>query len=143
LNPFTAFIRSVGWCLAGYAVGALLFWCGYAVHYGGSWSIWLILFFWLPVVLFWSIAVSLLRLWRPHWVRIPSLLSFGVAVAFLPLLGFWPTYFFRVGFALFNFSADAVFLALILFLVYWISRVASHRSNQSLEPTAGSRDDQI
>ena len=61
-------------------------------------------------------------------------------MAFLPLLGFWPTYFFRVGFALFIFAVDAVFLALILFLVYWISRVASHRSNQSLEPTAGRRD---
>jgi uncharacterized membrane protein (UPF0136 family) len=136
-------MRSVGWCLAGYAIGALLFWCGYAVYYGRSWGIWLTLLFWLPVVLFWSIAVSLLRLWRPHWIPIPSLLIFGLGIAFLPLLGFWPTYFFRIGFALFIFAADAVFLALILFLVYWISRVASHRSNQSLEPTAGRRVDHV
>jgi hypothetical protein len=132
LKPFPTFTRSIGWCFAGYAVGAVLFWCGYAVYYGGSSGVWLMLLFWLPVALFWSIAVSSLRLWRPQWVRIPSLLAFGVAVAFLPLLGFWPTYFFRVGFALFIFAVDAVFLALILFLVYWISRVASHRSNKSL-----------
>jgi len=143
LKPFATVIRSLGWCFAGYAVGALLFSCGYVAYYGGSWSIGLILLFWLPVVLFWAIAVSLLRLWRPRWISIPSLLVFGAAIAFLPLLGFWPTYFFRFHFALFIFAADAIFLALIVFVVYWIRRVATHRSNQSLEPTAGRRDAHI
>jgi uncharacterized membrane protein (UPF0136 family) len=132
-------MRSVGWCLAGYAIGALVFWCSYAVYYGGSWGIWLSLVFWLPVVLFWSIAISLVRLWRPHWIPIPSLLIFGLGIAFLPLLGFWPTYFFRFDAALFIFASDALFLALILFIIYWISRVATNRSNQSLQLTAGRR----
>jgi hypothetical protein len=140
LKPFSTFIRAVGWCAGGYAVGALLFWCGYAAYYGGSWGIWLMVLFWLPVVLFWSIAVSLLRLWRPQWIGIPSLLAFGAAIAFVPLLGFWPTYFFRIHFALFIFAADAIFLAMILLLVYWISRVATNRSNQTLQPTAGRSD---
>jgi|ERR1051325_1636216 hypothetical protein len=135
------FLRSVGWCIAGYAVGALLFWCGYAAYYGGSWSVWLIFLLWLPVVLFWSVAASLLRLWQPNWIGVPSLLALGVAIAFLPLLGFWPTYFFRVDIAVFIFTADAVFLALILLLVYRISRVATNRSNQALQPTAGRSDD--
>jgi hypothetical protein len=140
LKPFSTFIRSVGWCAGGYAVGALLFWCGYAAYYGGSWSVWLILLFWLPVMLFWSIAVSLLRLWRPEWIGIPSLLMFGVAVALLPLLGFWPTYFFRIDIALFILAADAIFLAMILLVVYWISRVAANMSNQTLQPTPGRSD---
>ena len=98
------------------------------------------LLFWLPVVLFWCIAVSLLRLWRPQWIGIPSLLVFGMAIAFLPLLGFWPTYSFRIDIAPFIFAADAIFLAMILLLVYWISRVATNRSNQTLQPTAGRSD---
>jgi cation transport ATPase len=133
-------LRSVGWCFAGYAVGALLFWCGYAAYYGGSWAVWLILLFWLPVVFFWSLAASLLRLWRPRWIPVSSLLVFGAAVAFLPLLGFWPTYSFRADIALFIFAADAVFLALVLLLAYWISRAATNRSNQALQPTAGRSD---
>lgn len=133
-------MRSVGWCIVGYAVGALLFWCGYAAYYGGSWGIWPMLFFWLPEVLFWSIADSLLRLWRPHWIRVPSLLLFGAAIAFLPLLGFWPPYFFRVYFALFLFLAEAIFLALVLLLAHWISHIATTRSNKSLEPTSGRSD---
>jgi hypothetical protein len=104
------------------------------MYYGDAWGVWLILLYWLPVVLFWSIAASLLRLWRPHWMSIPSLLVFGAAVAFLPLLGFWPTYFFRVDAALFILAVDTVFLALILFVIYWISRVATNRSNQTLQP---------
>jgi hypothetical protein len=141
LKPFSSFIRSVGWCAGGYAVGALFFWCGYAANYGGSWGIWITLLSWLPVVLFWSTAVSLLRLWQPQWIGIPSLLVFGVAIACLPLLGFWPTYFFRVDFALLIFAADAIFLAMILFVVYWISRVPTNRSNQTLQPTAGRSDE--
>jgi hypothetical protein len=140
LKPYSTFLRSVGWCIAGYAVGVLVFWSGYAAYYGGSWSVWLILLFWLPVVLFWSVAASLLRLCQPHWIGVPSLLVFGVAITFLPLLGFWPTYFFRIDIAVFIFAADAVFLALILLLAYWINRVATNRSNQALQPTPGRSD---
>jgi hypothetical protein len=68
------------------------------------------------------------------------LLVFGAAVAFLPLLGFWPTYSFRGDIALFIFAADAVFLALVLLLAYWITRAATNRSNQALQPTAGRSD---
>ena len=88
---------------------------------------WLILLFWLPVVFFWSFAPSLLRLWRSRWIPISSLLVFGTAVAFLPLLGFWPTYYFRADIALFIFAADAVFLALVLLLAYGITRVVTNR----------------
>jgi hypothetical protein len=138
MERYLEFSRNLLVCCAGYFLGALLFSLGYIAYYRFvDWSIFVVLLFWVPVVTFWvAVAVSL-RLWRPAYISAVVLFIYGFAIAFLPLLGFWPTYFFRLDIALYIFAVDAVFLGGIVFLCYfavrWAQRMGlTSRSSQPL-----------